>query len=749
MKKEITTRNPSKRIRMTTFFKAIFFSFACAAAAFAQTTAFTYQGKLNDGGAPANSSYDMRFRLFDAPGGTNQIGATVTVSNVSTVAGIFTVQLDFGASAFDGGERFVEIGISPAGQNNFVTLAPRQRLTSAPYAVKSVNATTAETSVDSQNLGGIAASAYVQTTDARLTDARVPLAGSSDYVQNNQNAPQASVSFNIGGSGSANILNAQTQFNLGGQRFISAAANGNLFVGNGTGANVTTGERNTFVGLNAGAANTFGSSNSFFGDGAGSQSLGHLNSFFGVDAGRNNAGTQNSFFGGFAGYANGDGNFNAFFGYGSGFNNTAGSENSFFGNSTGITNTTGNANSFFGFEAGRQNGVGNGNSFFGSRAGGDNFSGLSNTFIGSFAGRLNQTGSTNSFVGASAGFNNTSGESNVFVGASAGIINATGSRNTIIGATANLGANNLTNATAIGFGAQVTQNNSLILGGPGTNGFPVNVGIGTTAPSASLHINRVEEGIRLQGRAVNNNNLAYMSFVDSAGNQMGYVGDGGFNDRGIFLAATGDDVALITPAGRVLTASFAGNVLMRGGPTVLGSTTDFYAAQTIDTGNFKGLFTPNLFLSSLDTFLPSAVHVCARVQAIGGTGGLALTRCSTAFSSVANKTGVEPFSGGLNILRQLNPVSFRWKAGGGVEVGLNAEEVAEIAPALVTRNEKGEVEDVKENSLSVLFINAIKEQQKQIEAQAEQIKRQQSQIDALKKIACRSTPQADICREER
>lgn len=32
----------------------------------AQTTAFTYQGKLTDAGNPANDNYDLQFKLFDA-----------------------------------------------------------------------------------------------------------------------------------------------------------------------------------------------------------------------------------------------------------------------------------------------------------------------------------------------------------------------------------------------------------------------------------------------------------------------------------------------------------------------------------------------------------------------------------------------------------------------------------------------------------------------------------------------------------
>ena len=44
-----------------------------ASAARAQTTTFTYQGKLTDGGTPANGSYDLQFTLWDAvSGGTQQ-----------------------------------------------------------------------------------------------------------------------------------------------------------------------------------------------------------------------------------------------------------------------------------------------------------------------------------------------------------------------------------------------------------------------------------------------------------------------------------------------------------------------------------------------------------------------------------------------------------------------------------------------------------------------------------------------------
>ena len=78
--------------------------------ALAQTTSFTYQGRLTDGGTPANVNYDLQFALWDSVSGGLQIGSTLTRTSVSVSGGIFTVQLDFGVGAFLGADRFLEIG---------------------------------------------------------------------------------------------------------------------------------------------------------------------------------------------------------------------------------------------------------------------------------------------------------------------------------------------------------------------------------------------------------------------------------------------------------------------------------------------------------------------------------------------------------------------------------------------------------------------------------------------------------------
>ena len=97
-------------------------------------TAFTYQGRLTDGGNPANGAYDLEFKLYNAAGGGTQVGSTVTLADVTVSDGLFTVSLDFGA-VFDGTDLWLQIGVRPGDSGGtYTSLSPRQPLTAAPYA---------------------------------------------------------------------------------------------------------------------------------------------------------------------------------------------------------------------------------------------------------------------------------------------------------------------------------------------------------------------------------------------------------------------------------------------------------------------------------------------------------------------------------------------------------------------------------------------------------------------------------------
>lgn len=100
----------------------------------AQSTAFTYQGRLDAGNSPASGTYDLSFSLYSVSTGSGQISSTITKSATPVTNGLFTVTLDFG-NQFTGANRWLEIGVRTNGASVFDILSPRQALTSTPHAI--------------------------------------------------------------------------------------------------------------------------------------------------------------------------------------------------------------------------------------------------------------------------------------------------------------------------------------------------------------------------------------------------------------------------------------------------------------------------------------------------------------------------------------------------------------------------------------------------------------------------------------
>ena len=207
----------------------------------AQTTTFTYQGHLTDAGTPANGAHDFEFKLYDATG--SQVGDTLTRDDVQVTNGVFVVHLDFGVSPFaSAAASTLEVSVRPgASTGAFTALAPRQPITSSPYAIKSLSAA---------QLGDVAADQYVLTGDPRLSDERPPATGSGNYIQSNPAGQQTGSSFNISGDGvaagtmSGGIVNAASQYNIDGQRVLGISGiaepfGESLYIGRGAGGNAT------------------------------------------------------------------------------------------------------------------------------------------------------------------------------------------------------------------------------------------------------------------------------------------------------------------------------------------------------------------------------------------------------------------------------------------------------------------------------------------------------------------------------
>ncbi|MDB6111623.1 MAG: hypothetical protein JWR69_3373 [Pedosphaera sp.] len=156
---------------------------------YAQTSAFTYQGRLNDQGAPATGSYDLQFGLWTAASGPIQVGEPLTNAAVAVSNGLFTVTLDFGP--FPGADRWLEIGVRTNGGGAFTLLSPRQAITPTPKAIYSTSAGSAD-SVDAANISG-----------GTVNFARLP----SELVVDNESGVNLSGTFSGNGAG-LNNLNA-------------------------------------------------------------------------------------------------------------------------------------------------------------------------------------------------------------------------------------------------------------------------------------------------------------------------------------------------------------------------------------------------------------------------------------------------------------------------------------------------------------------------------------------------------------
>lgn len=143
------------------------FSAACSVSA--QSTAFTYQGRLNSAGTPANGTFDLRFTLYDSlTDSEGLVAGPVTNFSIAVSSGLFVTTLDFGASVFTGADRWLEIGVSPSGANNFTTLAPRQKLAPTPYALFAGSASNLSNTLNFSSL-----STSAQTTITNIAQAAV------------------------------------------------------------------------------------------------------------------------------------------------------------------------------------------------------------------------------------------------------------------------------------------------------------------------------------------------------------------------------------------------------------------------------------------------------------------------------------------------------------------------------------------------------------------------------------------------
>lgn len=132
--------------------------------AHAQGTAFSYQGRLNTNGAPANGSYDFRFRLFFDPLGNTQAGSTLLTNAIPVTNGLFITTMDFGTGIFTGSNYWLELDVRTNGNGGYSDLMPLQAVTPTPYAIFATTASNVSGTVSAAQLSGAVVNANLPSS---------------------------------------------------------------------------------------------------------------------------------------------------------------------------------------------------------------------------------------------------------------------------------------------------------------------------------------------------------------------------------------------------------------------------------------------------------------------------------------------------------------------------------------------------------------------------------------------------------
>ncbi len=101
-------------------------------------TVFTYQGRLEDNGAPVNGPIDVRYQFWTdtisaAQGST--IGPPLVATGVQAVNGLFSLDVPLVDAAKRANALYLEVAVRvPSGSGDFVPLSPRQRIAPTPQS---------------------------------------------------------------------------------------------------------------------------------------------------------------------------------------------------------------------------------------------------------------------------------------------------------------------------------------------------------------------------------------------------------------------------------------------------------------------------------------------------------------------------------------------------------------------------------------------------------------------------------------
>jgi hypothetical protein len=358
-------------------------------------------------------------------------------------------------------------------------------------------------------------------------------------------------------------------------------------------------------------------------------------------------------------------------------------------------------------------------------------SGTWNTALGANTLRLDTSGSFNTAVGAQALLSNN-GNSNTAVGVNALVSNTSGTFNTAVGQAA-LASNTIGDAsTAIGFRALYSN----------TTGV-ANTAIGNLAllANTSGELNTATGFGALGSNMTGKQNTAHGTQAlvsNTTGNfntAIGYLALWR-NRIGIANTVVGDHALEFntTGSGNIALGVEAGQQLDTGSNNIdIGNFGSFGDSSTIRIGSVQ----TRAFIAGIrgkTTGMANAVPVL--IDSAGQLG--------TASSSRRFKKEIKPMDQTSEAILGLKPVTFHYKSDSTCtpQFGLIAEEVAQVNPDLVVRDENGEIYTVRYDAVNAMLLNEFLKEHRTVQEQdatIAQLKKdfqatiaqQQKQIEAL------------------
>ena len=521
----------------------------------------------------------------------------------------------------------------------------------------------------------------------------------------------------------------------------------NVFMGYQSGMANTTGMYNAFVGYQSGMANTIGTANAFFGNLSGKSNVdGGANTYVGTMAGINTiGGSYNTFIGGAAGalfkkgnnnifigvYAGGHGDFtslsqggdnNILIGNSSGQYLTTGSDNLAIGTSAAIFITTGNSNVAIGKEAGRSLTTGANNLFAGYQAGYSNATSGYNVFLGYQSGYSNNGGQYNAFLGYQAGYSNTTGNYNTFMGYQAGYLNTGASYITAVGYQAGYSLADWQAGTYVGY-----------MAGKYNTGR-TNVFVGN---SAGYTVSTGEDNVFVGGGAGGDYDNSSSRFTGSRNVFIGkYAGFRYFNgSNNVYLGTSAGSDA--TGSNNIFIGYSAGQ-----GTAVSNTLIIDNAGGDASSALMYGDFNLNLLRFNANVGINASASSYYGLVVSGGTSSYALFVNGYAYSTIGwitpsdirLKKNIVPLSGSLGKILQLQGVNFDYRTDEfpdkgfdkGRQIGFVAQQVEPLFPELVREGPDG-YKAVDYSKLVPVLVEAIKEQQKQIEQLQQRVEQLEKQ----------------------